>query len=464
MTTRRSPFLPLSSFFILLLFLVLPAQAQETGDVLIQGGTVLTVTNGTLENTDVLVRDGIITEIGEGLSAPSGVEVIDASGMHVMPGIVDAHSHIAISNVNEATSPVTAQVSVGDVLDPYDVALYRALAGGVTTSHVMHGSANVIGGQCETIKHRYGVTVPDLLRMDGAPRTIKFALGENPTRVHGRGSNVVPASRMGVEFVIRKAFTEAQRYQEAWDRYEAEKDRNPRAIPPPYDGRLEVISDILNNEIIIQCHSYRADEILMLMDVLRDFGVKRINFQHVNEGFKIAKELADFGASASIFSDWWAYKFEVYYSTAYNAAILVRNGVVTSINSDSGELNRHLYHEAAKSQHYGGLSEEEALSLITINPAKQLGIDERVGSIEVGKEADFAIFNAHPLSIYAVPQKTIVDGIVRFDINDDPDDMRLSPDPEQAIETAILWSKEDNHQCLHEEEEALDLIDFISGQ
>jgi len=443
---------------------VLPAQAQETGDVLIQGGTVLTVTNGTLENTDVLVRDGIITEIGEGLSAPSGVEVIDASGMHVMPGIVDAHSHIAISNVNEATSPVTAQVSVGDVLDPYDVALYRALAGGVTTSHVMHGSANVIGGQCETIKHRYGVTVPDLLRMDGAPRTIKFALGENPTRVHGRGSNVVPASRMGVEFVIRKAFTEAQRYQEAWDRYEAEKDRNPRAIPPPYDGRLEVISDILNNEIIIQCHSYRADEILMLMDVLRDFGVKRINFQHVNEGFKIAKELADFGASASIFSDWWAYKFEVYYSTAYNAAILVRNGVVTSINSDSGELNRHLYHEAAKSQHYGGLSEEEALSLITINPAKQLGIDERVGSIEVGKEADFAIFNAHPLSIYAVPQKTIVDGIVRFDINDDPDDMRLSPDPEQAIETAILWSKEDNHQCLHEEEEALDLIDFISGQ
>ena len=463
MTTRRSPFLPLSSFFILLLFLVLPAQAQETGDVLIQGGTVLTVTNGTLENTDVLVRDGIITEIGEGLSAPSGVEVIDASGMHVMPGIVDAHSHIAISNVNEATSPVTAQVSVGDVLDPYDVALYRALAGGVTTSHVMHGSANVIGGQCETIKHRYGVTVPDLLRMDGAPRTIKFALGENPTRVHGRGSNVVPASRMGVEFVIRKAFTEAQRYQEAWDRYEAEKDRNPRAIPPPYDGRLEVISDILNNEIIIQCHSYRADEILMLMDVLRDFGVKRINFQHVNEGFKIAKELADFGASASIFSDWWAYKFEVYYSTAYNAAILVRNGVVTSINSDSGELNRHLYHEAAKSQHYGGLSEEEALSLITINPAKQLGIDERVGSIEVGKEADFAIFNAHPLSIYAVPQKTIVDGIVRFDINDDPDDMRLSPDPEQAIETAILWSKEDNHQCLHEEE-ALDLIDFISGQ
>lgn len=465
MTTRRSSFPLLSlSPFLILLFLALPAQAQETGDVLIRGGTVLTVTNGTLENTDVLVRDGIITEIGESLSAPGGVEVIDASGMYVMPGIIDAHSHIAISNVNEATSPVTAQVSVGDVLDPYDVALYRALAGGVTTSHLMHGSANVIGGQCETIKHRYGVTVPDLMRMDGAPRTIKFALGENPTRVHGRGSNVVPASRMGVEFVIRKAFTEAQRYQEAWAKYEAEKDRNPRAIPPPYDGRLEVISDILDNEIIIQCHSYRADEILMLMNVLRDFGVERINFQHANEAFKIAEELADFGASASIFSDWWAYKFEVYYSTAYNAAILTRNGVVTSINSDSGELNRHLYHEAAKSQHYGGLSDEEALSLITINPAKQLGIEDRVGSIEVGKEADFAIFNEHPLSIYAIPQKTIVDGIVRFDIHEDPDDMRLSPDPEQALETAILWSKEDNHRCLHEEEEAIDLIDFLSGQ
>ena len=450
---------------ILLLLLAIPAQAQEaspTGDVLIQNATVITVTNGTLEDTDVLVRDGKITEIGQDLSAPGGVETIDATGMFVMPGIIDAHSHIALSNVNDASAPVTAQISVGDVLNPYHIGLYRALAGGVTTSHVMHGSANVIGGQNETIKHRWGATDPDGLRMEGAPRTIKFALGENPTRVHGRGSNIQPASRMGVEFVLRKTFAEAVRYQEAWDRYEADRQRNPRAIPPEYNGQLEVMVDILNGDILINCHSYRADEILMLMRVLDDFGVDQITFQHVNEGFKIAPELAAFGANgagASIFADWWAYKFEVYYSTAYNAAILTRNGVVTSINSDSGELNRHLYHEAGKSQKYGDLTDDEALALITINPAKQLGIDDRVGSIEVGKDGDLAIFNAHPLSIYAIAQRTIVDGVTYFDIENDPDDMRLQVDPEAAVETVTIWNGHE-HRCM----EGTDLLDFLTGQ
>ena len=212
------------------------------------------------------------------------------------------------------------------------------------------------------------------------------------------------------------------------------------------------MADILSGDIIIHCHSYRADEILMLMRVLEDFGIERVTFQHVNEGFKIAPELASFGsngAAASIFADWWGYKFEVYYSTAYNAAILTRNGVLTSINSDSGELNRHLYHEAAKSQKYGGLTDEEALALITINPARQLGIGDRIGSLEIGKEGDLAIFDRHPLSIYAVAQKTIVDGIVYFDIERDPDDMRLITDPEAPIDTAILSEHED-HMCLHE--------------
>ena len=463
----RSPSLPLSlsPFLLFVLLFVAPAQAQsetERGDLLIQNATVITVTNGTLDDTDILVRDGKIAEIGQDLSAPSGVETIDATGMYVMPGIIDAHSHIAISNLNDSSAPVTAQISVGDVLNPYHIGLYRALAGGVTTSHVMHGSANVIGGQNETIKHRYGATTPDELRMEGAPRTIKFALGENPTRVHGRGSKIQPATRMGVEFVLRKTFAEAVRYSEAWERYEAERPNNPRAIPPEYNGQLEVMVDILNGDILINCHSYRADEILMLMQVLEDFGIDRITFQHVNEGFKIAPELAAFGkngAGASIFSDWWAYKFEVYYSTAYNAAILTRNGVVTSINSDSGELNRHLYHEAAKSQKYGDLNDDEALALITINPAKQLGIDDRVGSIEVGKDADLAIFNAHPLSIYAIAQRTIVDGITRFDIVKDPDDMRLTVDPEAAIETVTLWNGHDD-RCM----EGVNLLDFVSGQ
>ena len=434
----------------------------QTGDVLVQNATVITVTNGTLESTDVLIQDGTIAAIGQDLSAPSDVPVIDATGHYVMPGIIDAHSHIGISNVNESNAPVTAQVSVGDVLNPYSISIYRALAGGVTTSHVMHGSANVIGGQNETIKHRWGIIDPDELRMKGAPRTIKFALGENPTRVHGRGTNKRPASRMGVEYVLRETFRKAQRYQQAWAKYEEEARTNPRAMSPEYNAQLEVMSDILNGDILINCHSYRADEILMLMDVLEDFGIDQITFQHVNEGFKIAPELAAFGATASIFADWWAYKFEVYYSTAYNAAILTRNGVLTSINSDSGELNRHLYHEAAKSQKYGGLTDDEALALITINPAKQLGIGDRVGSIEVGKDGDLAIFDRHPLSVYAVNQYTIVDGKTYFDIDRDADDMRLAVDPESRIETVVLHDHDEDHLCLHEGE--LDLYDFLTNQ
>ena len=209
------------------------------------------------------------------------------------------------------------------------------------------------------------------------------------------------------------------------------------------------MADILKGDIIIHCHSYRADEILMLMRVLKDFGVSKICFQHVNEGFKVAPELAEFGASASVFADWWAYKFEVYYSTAYNAAILARNGVVTSINSDSGELIRHLYHEAAKSQRYGNLSDDEALSLITINPAIQLGIEDRVGSLEVGKDGDVAIFKGHPLSIYAIPQIMIIDGTVYFDIDNDPDDMRLQVNPSEASNTYMEEDHHDHDKCMH---------------
>ena len=439
------------------------ALAQHSGDVLVRGGTLLTVTQGTLEGTDLLILDGRISAIGQDLEAPDGIQVIEATGMFVMPGIIDAHSHIGISNVNESSAPVTAQVSVGDVLNPYSISIYRALSGGVTTSHVMHGSANVIGGQNETIKHRWGMTDPDELRMAGAPRTIKFALGENPTRVHGRGSNMRPASRMGVEYVLRETFSKAQRYAEAWRQYEAELAADPRAISPAYNGQLEVMSDILSGDILIHCHSYRADEILMLMQVLEDFGIDRVTFQHVNEGFKIAPELAAFGtagAAASVFADWWAYKFEVYYSTAYNAAILARNGVLTSINSDSGELNRHLYHEAAKAQKYGDLSDDEALALITINPARQLGIDDRVGSLEVGKEGDIAVFDKHPLSVYAIAQKTLVDGMVYFDTDSDPDDMRLITDPEAAVDTAMLHDGHQGDSCM--QEGALDLYDFVA--
>ena len=438
----------LSFVGLVALALVLPSPAAAQGDVirgddgddwLIQNATVLTVTNGTLEDTDVLVQDGQIAEIGPDLDAPNDVATYDASGLYLMPGIIDAHSHMAISDINEATNPVTSEVGVGDVLDPFDISIYRALAGGVTTSHVMHGSANVIGGRNETIKHRYGTTDPAALQFEGAPRTIKFALGENPTRVHGEGRDIVPRTRMGVEQVIRDALTEAQRYAAAKTAFE----NGDRAAPPPYSERMEILADVLRGDVQIHTHSYRADEILMLMRVLEDFGIDTITFQHVNEGFKVAPELAEFGAGASIFSDWWAYKFEVYYSTAYNAAILTENGVTTSINSDSPELNRHLYHEAAKSQRYGGLTDDEALALITINPAEQLGIADRVGSIEEGKDADLALFNAHPLSVYAIPQRTYVDGVVRFDRADDTDDMRIAVDPEAAIDLSTDFSDVD---------------------
>jgi len=417
-------------FWILVALLIAPWANGQTakGEVLIKNGTVLTITQGVKENTDVLIREGKIRRIGKGLKTPKGVQEIDATGLYVMPGIIDAHSHIAIDAVNEATNPVTAEVWVGDALDPLDLSIYHALAGGVTISHAMHGSANVIGGQCETIKHRYGTYNPAELRMEGAPRTIKFALGENPMRVHGEGNDKQPSTRMGVEQVFRRAFDQAREYARA----KAEYEKGDRALPPTYNERMEVLADVLSGDIIIHCHSYRADEIYMLMQVLEDYGVDRIVFQHVNEGFKVAPELADFGAMASVFSDWWAYKFEVYYSTAYNAAILTRNGVVTSINSDSPELIRHLYHEAAKSQRYGKLTDEEALALITINPAKQLGIEDRVGSVEVGKDGDLVLFENHPLSVYAIPQMTLVDGVVYFNRRGDLDDMRLDVDPEET--------------------------------
>ncbi len=431
--------------FLALCFANLLVAQTQKGSIHIKNGTILTITQGNLENTDVLIENGIITQVGENLKTPRGAQVVDATNQFVMPGIIDAHSHIALDAVNEATNPVTAEVWTGDVLNPLDIAIYQALAGGVTISHAMHGSANAIGGQCETIKHRYGTYNPNDLKMVGAPRTIKFALGENPMRVHGEGNKIVPRTRMGVEQVFRRAFSEAKEYMTAWEKYEKES-ANGNAVPPMYNRRMETLADILRGDIIIHCHSYRADEILMLMEVCKDFGVSRLVYQHVNEGFKVAPELAEFGAGASVFSDWWAYKFEVYYSTAYNATILSENGVVTSINSDSRELIRHLYHEAAKTQRYGQLADNDALALITINPAKQLGIADRVGSIEKGKDGDIAIFDKHPLSIYTIPQMTIVDGVVRFDIKEDQDDMRVDINPEK-VETSMLLEEED-HRCM----------------
>jgi imidazolonepropionase-like amidohydrolase len=430
---------------------VLPllAQDQSKDSYLIKHATVITITQGTLEDTDVWIQDGKIKQIGKGIRPTGNPTEIDASGQFLMPGIIDAHSHIGLESINEATSPITSEVKMRDVINPFDVGIYRALAGGVTISHAMHGSANAIGGENITLKHRYGTKDPERLVMADAPRTIKFALGENPTRVHGRGKGLQPRSRMGVEAVIRNGFEEALQYKAALERYyRSLSQKTTTEIPPKFDARLQTISDILDGKIIIHCHSYRADEIYMLIELCREYGIEKIVFSHVNEGFKVAPELAEYTMGASIFSDWWAYKFEVYYSTAYNAAVLARNGVITSINSDSGEVIRHLYHEAAKTQRYGGLSDEEALAMITINPAKQLGIDRLVGSIEVGKQADLVLFDKHPLSVYTIPQMTFVDGVRYFDRNKDGEDQRLKVNPSELVEPIFLYSQD--HSCMQD--------------
>jgi len=450
----------LSLLILLLLFCTQPLKAQvSTGDVLIKNATVITITDGTLENTDVLVENGKITRIGNSLRTPNGVMEVDATGKYVMPGIIDAHSHIAGTSINEGTSQVTAEVQMADVVDPLDISIYRALAGGVTSIHLLHGSANVIGGESETLKLRYGVTNPQDMMFEGAPRTIKFALGENPTR-GARARGIQPQSRMGVEAMLRNSFREAQIYKQKWDEYRADNSR--RKVAPTYDRRMETLVDILEGDVLVHCHSYRADEIYMLLNVFKDFGIEKLTFQHANEAYKVAPELAEFGAGASVFSDWWAYKLEVYYSTAYNAAILTNNGVTTSINSDSGELIRHLFHEAAKSQKYGGLSDEEALALITLNPAKQLGIDNRVGSIEEGKDGDIAIFEGHPLSVYAIPVMTFVDGVKYFDRETDADDQRLYVDPESTIEAVQIFDAHEQHKCM-QDAEVINLYEFLNN-
>ncbi len=435
-------------FLIALVVAFSPAIAQDKGNLLVKNGTVLTITKGTLTETDVLIRDGKIAQIGKGIAAPQGFRVIDATGLFVMPGIIDAHSHIALDEINEGSNAITPEVYTGDCLNPFQMSIYRALAGGCTVSHALHGSANSIGGQSQTIKHRWGTYDANSLKMEGAPRTIKFALGENPTG-HGRRDGVQPQTRMGVEFVIRKAFSEAKEYAARRDAYEKNKlVKGFRGAPPTYNLRMETLADILAGKIIVHCHSYRADEIQMLLRVCKDFGITRVVFQHTNEGFKVAPEIAAAGAMASVFADWWQYKLEVYYSTAYNAAILARNGVVTSINSDSPDLIRHLYHEAGKTQKYGGLSDDEALALITINPAKQLGVEARIGSLELGKDGDVAIFKNHPLSIYGVPQFSIVDGIVRFDREKDNADMRIMVDPRQTVDATLYEIGHDYDFCM----------------
>lgn len=377
------------------------AAAEKPKSLALVSATVLTVgPQGTLENATVLVENGRIAAVGRDVKVPAGVTSVDARGRFVMPGIIDAHSHTAIDgDVNECSDSVTAEVRIADVINDADVDIYRQLAGGVTSLNVLHGSCNAIGGQNAMLKLRWGQP-PEALIFKEAPRGIKFALGENPKRANFRVPGQpprYPGTRMGVEVVIREAFEEARAYARDWKEYErklkVDRPRSERPLAPRKDLRLETLSDVLSGKVLVHAHSYRSDEILMLIRLAEEFGFKVRTFQHVLEGYKVAGEIARHGAGASCFSDWWAYKLEAYDAIPYNAAIMAAHGVRVSMNSDSNELARRLYWEAAKAMKYGGVSESEALKMITLNPAWQLGVDHRVGSIEAGKDADLAVFS-----------------------------------------------------------------------
>ena len=414
--------------------LALPASAQEAVTAITNAKIMTVGPLGTIDKGTIVIRGGKIAAVGADVTVPPGASVIDAAGRVVTPGLIDAHSHTAVEDsVNECTNIVTAEVRVADVLDPNDINLYRELAGGLTAANVLHGSCNSIGGQNATIKLRYGAESGDALLFKGAPPGIKFALGENPKRSNGGaggGQRRYPATRMGVEVSIRDAFLEAKAYKKEWDDYEAavkaanaKKPAKGVAVTLPQAPRknlqLEALKEILEGKRLVHAHSYRADEILMLINVANEMGFKIATFQHVLEGYKVASEIAKHGAGASTFSDWWAYKMEAYDAIPYNAAIMQSHGVLVSLNSDSDELARRLYWEAAKVVRYGGVPEDEAFKMVTLNPAKQLGIDKWVGSIEVGKDADLAIFKSHPFAPDTRVEMTLVDGRVLFDRSKD---------------------------------------------
>jgi len=384
------------------------AQKQGAQDMLFKNATVWTgEAAGILENTDVLVKNGKISKIGKGLSA-GNAKVIEASGKHLTAGIIDEHSHIAGLAINEAGQNSSAEVKMTDVVDPEDINLYRNLAGGVTTVQLLHGSANPIGGRSAILRLKWGEPAEKLI-FENSPKFIKFALGENVKQSNWQSFSRFPQTRMGVEQVFINYFQRAKEYDALKKSGKAYR----------YDEEMEVLAEILNGERFISCHSYVQSEINMLMKVADKFGFRVNTFTHILEGYKVADKMAAHGVGGSTFSDWWAYKYEVNDAIPYNAAIMASQGVTVAINSDDGEMSRRLNQEAGKTVKYGGVSEEEAWKMVTINPAKLLHIDDRVGSIKEGKEADLVLWNAHPLSVYAKAEKTIIQGITYFDLEQD---------------------------------------------
>jgi imidazolonepropionase-like amidohydrolase len=424
-----------------------PVTQTAARAVAIRGATVLTVTRGTIQNGVVVLQGNRIAAVGGPETAvPPGAEIIDATGRFVTPGIIDAHSHIAADSINEGGTTVSSMTGIEDVLDPTDVNIFRDLAGGLTVANVLHGSANPIGGRNSVIKLRWGKHRAEELVFEGAMPGIKFALGENPKdmRFGSRGGQSevprrYPATRPGVEYVIRDAFTRAKGYQREWQEYERRRKAGEDVLAPRRDLQLEPLVEILEGKRLVHAHCYRADEILMMIRLAEEMGFRIATFQHVLEGYQVADEIAAHGAGASTFSDWWAYKVEAEDAIPHNAALMHRRGVLVSVNSDSAEHARRLNTEAAKSIHWGGVTDDEALAMVTINPARQLRIDNRVGSLETGKDADVVIWNKHPLSTYAIVDRVYIDGQQYYDRQ--ADEKRLTDARQEKTRLAAAESQ-----------------------
>jgi imidazolonepropionase-like amidohydrolase len=370
---------------------------------------------GIIQEGYVVVQNGVITSVGTTKpNYPPDAKIVNGRGLHLTSGIIDEHSHIAISRgVNEGGQSVSAEVSIGDVVFPEDISIYRQLAGGVTAAQLLHGSANAIGGQSALIKLKWGTT-PEEMKIQGAPGFIKFALGENVKQTNWGDRNVIrfPQTRMGVEQVFYDAFFRAKAYQTAWTAYRQQK--VSEALAPRKDLELEVIGEILDSKRFISCHSYVQSEVNMLMKVADSMGFKVNTFTHILEGYKVADKMKAHGVGGSTFADWWAYKFEVNDAIPYNAALMHQQGVTVAINSDDAEMGRRLNQEAAKTVKYGGMSEEEAWKTVTLNPAKLLHLDNRMGSVSVGKDADLVLWSDNPLSILSKVKMTMIEGVVYY--------------------------------------------------
>lgn len=412
-------------FLLSILFLTSAGIAfgQSSAEVLIKNATILTAAKGTLVNSDILIQNGKIAKIGKDLKTNG--RTIDATGKFVMPGIIDAHSHSMLDSINEGSYSVTSMTRTRDMLNPTDISVYRQLASGVTAANLLHGSANSIGGQNTMVKFKWGKSVEDFVIADALPG-IKFAMGENPKRQGGQGPGRYPRTRMGVIETMRDAFVRAKDYKQSWDDFKAGKTK----IAPRKNLELDPLVEVLEGKRLVHCHGYRSDEHLNLLRLAEEFGFRIGTLQHGLEAYKTAPEIAKHGAGVSIFTDSWSYKLEAYDAIPYNAYILWKAGVVVSINSDSDERARRLNLDAAKVMKYGGVPEEEALKMITLNAAKQFRIDNRTGSIEVGKDADLAIWSGHPFSVYSKVEMTFIEGEVYFDIAKDKE-MRAAMEKER---------------------------------